>query len=107
MTGYPAVQFFEKATVGGLVKGTFSRHWLGIQMDVNQAVATVPWQKKMEPNFSAWFHQGIQQDVGASTRVKLLAPKFLDFKFILSVCSGCKGRDQHRERIGVAYLPSN
>jgi hypothetical protein len=32
MTGYPAVQFFEKATVGGLVKGSFSRHWLGIQM---------------------------------------------------------------------------
>jgi hypothetical protein len=52
--------------------------------------------------------KGIQQQaVGATTRVKLLAPKFLDFKFILSVCSGCKGRDQHRERIGVAYLPSN
>ena len=50
---------------------------------------------------------GIQQDVGASTRVKLLAPKFWDFKFILSVCSGCNGRDQHRERIGVAYLPLN
>jgi len=51
MTGYPAVQFFEKATVGGLVKGTFSRHWLGIQMGVNQAVATVPWQKKWNQTF--------------------------------------------------------
>jgi len=46
MTGYPAVQFFEKATVGGLVKGAFSRHWLGIQMDGNHVVVTVPWQKK-------------------------------------------------------------
>jgi len=53
MTGYPAVQFFEKATVGGLVRGTFSRHWLGIQMDGNQVVVTVPWQKEMESNFSA------------------------------------------------------
>jgi hypothetical protein len=38
--------------------------------------------------------------------VKLLAPNFWDFKFIFLVCSGCKGRDQHRERIGAAYLPS-
>jgi hypothetical protein len=53
MTGYPAVQFFEKATVGGLVMGTLSRHWLGIQMGGNQAVVTVPWQKEMESNFSA------------------------------------------------------
>jgi hypothetical protein len=46
MTGYPAVQFFEKATVGGRVKGDIQRHWLGIQMGGNQAVVTVPWQKK-------------------------------------------------------------
>jgi hypothetical protein len=38
MTGYPAVQFFEKATVGGRVKGDIQRHWLGIQMGGNQAV---------------------------------------------------------------------
>jgi hypothetical protein len=53
MTGYPAVQFFEKATVGGRVKGDIQRHWLDIQMGVNQAVVTVPWQKEMESNFSA------------------------------------------------------
>jgi hypothetical protein len=46
MTGYPAVQFFEKATVGGLVKGSFSRHWLGIQMGGNQAVGYSPVAKK-------------------------------------------------------------
>jgi hypothetical protein len=46
MTGYPAVQFFEKATVGGRVKGDIQRHWLDIQMGVNQAVGYSHGQKK-------------------------------------------------------------
>lgn len=46
MTGYPAVQFFEKATVGGRVKGDIQRHWLGIQMGGNQAVGYSPVAKR-------------------------------------------------------------
>jgi hypothetical protein len=51
MTGYPAVQFFEKATVGGLVRGTLSRHWLGIQMDGNQAGLQSRGKKKWNQTF--------------------------------------------------------
>jgi hypothetical protein len=50
---------------------------------------------------------GIQYSYWCYNPVKLLAPYFWNFKFIFLVCLGCKGREQHRERIGAAYLPSN
>jgi hypothetical protein len=54
MTGYPAVQFFEKATVGGLVKGYIQPALVGQSRWVEiKPLVTVPWQKEMEPNFSA------------------------------------------------------
>jgi hypothetical protein len=77
-----------------------------VQLGVNQAVVTVPWQKEMESNFSAWFHKVSNRICWCFNPVKLLAPNFWDFKFIFLVCLGSKCREQHRERIGAAYLPS-
>jgi len=83
------------------------RHWLGSPDAAEIRLGYSPVAKRNGTKlFSLIPLSGIQYFYWCFNPVKLLAPNFLDFKFIFLVCIGSKCREQHRERIGAAYLPS-